>query len=340
MQYDFGTIDPQPTTGTQLAALLGAFRDAVNSLHKGVSRPSYAVDGMMWVKETVPNPTLMMFDGTDDRPLATITDQGCVAVNADKLDGLQSNQLMRSDINTIFSGLMLARRPADEQIRFGDSLNLRPLISFYNLLERKGFIQSREDEMRIAVVTESEEKLLQLKDNGEILWDGKIVRVAGADGAGSDIDADLLDGQHGAYYRNVSNFNAGTLAIARLPVASAVEAQVGSSASKLMTPQRTEEAISALSFGRSTTLVDETANRFSGTNYQNTLDRPLGIALTDLLDNSSATSFLVGPDPANYVRVAQTGEFGAYIQCAFAIVPPDYWYRLDGGTAGSWVEYT
>lgn len=31
------------------------------------------------------------------------------------------------------------------------------------------------------------------------------------DGAGSGIDADLLDGQHGSYYRNASNLNAGTI---------------------------------------------------------------------------------------------------------------------------------
>lgn len=39
---------------------------------------------------------------------------------------------------------------------------------------------------------------------------------AGNDGAGSGVDADLLDGQQGAYYRDASNLNAGTLAAARL----------------------------------------------------------------------------------------------------------------------------
>lgn len=39
---------------------------------------------------------------------------------------------------------------------------------------------------------------------------------AGNDGTGSGLDADLLDGQHGSYYQNASNINAGTLADARL----------------------------------------------------------------------------------------------------------------------------
>lgn len=37
------------------------------------------------------------------------------------------------------------------------------------------------------------------------------------DGAGSGVDADLLDGQHGAYYLSASNLNAGTVPDARLP---------------------------------------------------------------------------------------------------------------------------
>lgn len=37
------------------------------------------------------------------------------------------------------------------------------------------------------------------------------------DGSGSGIDADLLDGQEGAYYLNASNFNSGTINDARLP---------------------------------------------------------------------------------------------------------------------------
>lgn len=37
------------------------------------------------------------------------------------------------------------------------------------------------------------------------------------DGSGSGVDADLLDGQHGSYYRNANNINAGTLAKERLP---------------------------------------------------------------------------------------------------------------------------
>jgi hypothetical protein len=49
-----------------------------------------------------------------------------------------------------------------------------------------------------------------LKINGNIVWH------AGNDGSGSGLDADLLDGQHGSFYRNASNLNAGIVPIARL----------------------------------------------------------------------------------------------------------------------------
>jgi hypothetical protein len=40
--------------------------------------------------------------------------------------------------------------------------------------------------------------------------------LAPVDGAGSGLDADLLDGQHGAFYQNASNLNAGIIPQARL----------------------------------------------------------------------------------------------------------------------------
>ena len=46
--------------------------------------------------------------------------------------------------------------------------------------------------------------------NGQAIWN------AGNDGAGSGLDADLLDGQQGSYYLSASNLNAGTVPVARL----------------------------------------------------------------------------------------------------------------------------
>ena len=44
-----------------------------------------------------------------------------------------------------------------------------------------------------------------------------LTKIKTVDGASSGLDADLLDGQHGSYYRNAGNINAGTINTARLP---------------------------------------------------------------------------------------------------------------------------
>ena len=44
-----------------------------------------------------------------------------------------------------------------------------------------------------------------------------LTAIKTVDGANSGLDADVLDGQHGSYYQNASNLNAGTISDARLP---------------------------------------------------------------------------------------------------------------------------
>lgn len=57
-QFDFATINPATTSGTALAALLGSWRDALNSAHRGTTAPPYAVEGMSWLN-TVASPYVM-----------------------------------------------------------------------------------------------------------------------------------------------------------------------------------------------------------------------------------------------------------------------------------------
>ena len=51
-RFDFGTLDPYVVDGVQLASSLNQWRDAVHSMHRGASRPSYIVPGMTWVNDT------------------------------------------------------------------------------------------------------------------------------------------------------------------------------------------------------------------------------------------------------------------------------------------------
>ena len=50
-QFDWGTMDPFVDDGVQLANQLNSWRDAIHSWHRGPSRPSYVVPGMMWIND-------------------------------------------------------------------------------------------------------------------------------------------------------------------------------------------------------------------------------------------------------------------------------------------------
>ena len=85
-QYDFGVIDPQTKTGTELAGDLNNWRNAVNSSHSGAARPAYVRAGMLWV-DTAATPTcyLKLFDGTADITILAFnnsTHTGALSVNA------------------------------------------------------------------------------------------------------------------------------------------------------------------------------------------------------------------------------------------------------------------
>lgn len=71
-QSDFGNLS-SPLSGTDFFNnKLEPWRDALHSCHKGTSRPSYAVQGMMWIKDTTTPWILNIFDGSDDIALGTI----------------------------------------------------------------------------------------------------------------------------------------------------------------------------------------------------------------------------------------------------------------------------
>ena len=66
-------------------------------------------------------------------------------------------------------------------------------------------------------IDDSTDSIMNFSNASELRVNNSKVWHAGNDGSGSTLDADLLDGQHGSYYRNASNINAGTLSSGRMP---------------------------------------------------------------------------------------------------------------------------
>jgi hypothetical protein len=72
-QYALPLIDPDVTTGTDLAQYLNAWAPALLSQHAGPDRPTYAVDGMLWVHQVNASEwNLMLFSGGADTRIGTV----------------------------------------------------------------------------------------------------------------------------------------------------------------------------------------------------------------------------------------------------------------------------
>lgn len=76
-QYDLPSpINPLTTSGSTLADVLsgsGKWRDALESLHSGSSRPAYASAGMLWIDDDVATSwKLYVYDGSQDILIATL----------------------------------------------------------------------------------------------------------------------------------------------------------------------------------------------------------------------------------------------------------------------------
>lgn len=121
-QFDFGVIDPNSKSGPQLALDLNNFRDALNTLHRGASRPAYAQAGMLWMHEVSSERwDLCLYDGQLDLALRSfnpVTSQIFKFTSSD-IDGLDAalSAAVQKDAATTTGAALIpagssAQRPA------------------------------------------------------------------------------------------------------------------------------------------------------------------------------------------------------------------------------------
>lgn len=100
-QFDFGVIDPQTKTGTQLADDLNNWRDALNTHHWGAARPTYVKPGTIWVDSSTPNFAILKFyDGVADAVLASLD----LTAHSFDISGKQAGLLFKdegADLGTV-----------------------------------------------------------------------------------------------------------------------------------------------------------------------------------------------------------------------------------------------
>lgn len=126
-------------------------------------------------------------------------------LDADTLDGVEGATYARLDGAQTFTSMQTVASGTSEKIRLvGDN----SFQTFYDTAgtTRAAFIQfnhTNNDFRLKADATNADIALIT--SGGGLTFNGVTVWHAGNDGAGSTLDADLLDGQHGSYYQSRTN---------------------------------------------------------------------------------------------------------------------------------------
>lgn len=124
-------------------------------------------------------------------------------------------------------------------------------------------------------------------------------------------------------------------------IATQAEAEAGTSAVALMTPQRAEQHMLANGLGWGQTWQNMTASRASGTWYTNTTGRPIYVSVSS--DYGEAGGAYLYVNTATPLIVARTNNNGDstshYLSYVCGIIPPGETYRVvSDGTINTWAE--
>ncbi|WP_426238185.1 hypothetical protein [Pararhizobium sp. DWP1-1-3] len=162
----------------------------------------------------------LSLDANNPRPItaggtgASTASGARAALGTDNADNLTSGtvadaRLPATQTGKTFTGAVVIKNASDRILAFQDAAGVVrgrlvhgavPSTIFHQLYDAAGTFL----------------KQLQLPPTGSMTWDGQTIWTSGNDGAGSGLDADLLDGQEGAFYQNAANLT-GTIPDARLP---------------------------------------------------------------------------------------------------------------------------
>ena len=138
------------------------------------------------------------------------------AADSELLDGINSTSFLRSDAANTFTSTITG-----STLILGGSQIMSSSASF----QVNGF--SRMGTVYLHDLTNNVDSPLT-NNNGTLQWNANQVWTSANDGSGSGLDADLLDGQQGSFYRNASNLNAGTIPDARI-------SDIGNSQARIIT---------------------------------------------------------------------------------------------------------
>ena len=125
-------------------------------------------------------------------------------LDADTVDGIHGANFVRSDTNDTMNGQLVVNTSTDEHIILQGSSS--PYIRFREGTTDRAYLQFNSDN-HIYLWNQQYNKGFRIGDHANF-YDGSSYHQiwnAGNDGSGSGLDADLLDGNDGSWYRNYNN---------------------------------------------------------------------------------------------------------------------------------------
>ena len=125
-------------------------------------------------------------------------------LDADTVDGIHGANFVRSDTNDTMNGQLVLNTSTDEHIILQGSSS--PYIRFREGTTDRAYLQFNSDN-HIYLWNQQYNKGFRIGDHAN-WYDGSSYHQiwnAGNDGSGSGLDADLLDGNDGSWYRNYNN---------------------------------------------------------------------------------------------------------------------------------------
>jgi len=131
-------------------------------------------------------------------------------LDADLLDGISSASFLRSDAADSWSGTLSYGASDTHGLSFQNATySANSLyIGGWTTANTNGISRIRNSTGNLHIDSAANGSLyLNQYSSGGVYARGNVVWHAGNDGAGSGLDADLLDGQQGSYYLNYSNFS-------------------------------------------------------------------------------------------------------------------------------------
>lgn len=185
-----------------------AQRSASGDLSARLFRSEFASESSISSGATI----AMRVNASTDNYLRSITAAGFVAwlnannsgLNADTIDGLQGSQLLRNDQNgTIGGDLTVA---GGDMIVRGASATAGPILWLRDETSRNrgllywDHVRDEIELRRYAADGTTIQGVLEIDSGGTLKANGGTIWHSGNDGAGSTLDADLLDGLQGADY--------------------------------------------------------------------------------------------------------------------------------------------